>query len=168
MDQNLNKEIDLKSKFISFSKKHKYKMFSFLTTMFILLAGVIFFNETKKKKNILLSEKYIKAGILLNNGQKKEAKKYYENILDSKNKFYSLLALNILIEKNLVQDKKKIIFYFSELEKKNFSPDYLDIIQFKKALYLIKTKDFVSGKKILEKLINTESNLKEAAKEIIN
>ena len=79
---------------------------------------------------------------------KKKCKKYYEEIILSKNKFYSLLALNTILEKNLINDKKKIIKYFLKLEKFNFSKEAnIDLIHFKKALYLIKIKEIKAGKK---------------------
>ena len=44
----------------------------------------------------------------------------------------------------------------------------MDLIYFKKALYLIKIGDEKSGKNILKNLIDKDSNLKITAKEIIN
>ena len=38
---------------------------------------------------------------------KKKSKELLEEIILSKNKFYAPLSLNILIEKNLVEDKKR-------------------------------------------------------------
>ena len=61
----------------------------------------------KKKKNILLSEKFIKAGLLLNNKKSEEAKNIMRKLVLSGNKFYSILALNIIIEKNLIEDQAK-------------------------------------------------------------
>ena len=60
----------------------------------------------------------------------------------SKNKFYSILALNTILEKNLVEKEEKILGYFKTLESINFSEDTKDIINFKKALFLIKMSDF--------------------------
>ena len=60
-----------------------------------------------KKENILTSENYIKGGILLADNQNDEAKKYFENIIETGDNFYSLLALNTILEKNLVTDQKK-------------------------------------------------------------
>ena len=77
------------------------------------------------------------------------------------------MSLNTILEKNLIEDNEKILEYFAQLEKKNFSEDLKDLILFKKALYLIKIKDSESGKKILENLIKKESNLKLSAQEII-
>ena len=78
------------------------------------------------------------------------------------------MALNTLLEKDLINDKKKIIKYFAKLESLNFSKDLADLILFKKALYLIKIKDNKSAKNILNKLINDGSNLKPIAQDLIN
>ena len=49
--------------------------------------------------------------------EKEESLVYFENIIESNNKFYSILALNNIIEKNLISDHEKIIGYFSLIEK---------------------------------------------------
>ena len=79
-----------------------------------------------------------------------------------------MLALNTLIEKDLINDKEKIIKYFLKLESLNYSKDLADLILFKKALYLIKIKDNKSGKNILNKLIEDGSSLESLAQEFIN
>ncbi len=167
MEQTIDKKPVLKDLILSFFKNNKLKIY-FLTSIIIILIIIFFvFTENKKDKNILISENYIKASLLISNGQKEEAKKYYENIILSDNKFYSLLSLNTILEKNLIEDNEKILEYFAQLEKKNFSEDLEDLILFKKALYLIKIKDSEKGKKILENLIKKESTLKLSAQEII-
>ena len=80
----------------------------------------------------------------------------------------TLLALNALIEKDLINDQEKIIKYFAKLESLNFSKDLNDLILIKKALYLIKIKENKSAKNILNKLINDGSNLKSLAQDLIN
>ena len=63
--------------------------------------------DNNNKKNILISEKYTKAQLLLSKNKKEAATKHYEEIIFSKNKFYSVLALNTILEKELIKDKKK-------------------------------------------------------------
>ena len=65
--------------------------------------------QIDKKKNISLAEKYVQAEILLSSNKNEKAKKLYEEIILSKNKFYSILALNTVIEKDLIFDKKKLL-----------------------------------------------------------
>ena len=62
-----------------------------------------------KKKNILQAESYIKGGIYLSNGKEKQAVEIYEEIIKSENKFYSILALNSILEKNLLPNKVTIV-----------------------------------------------------------
>ena len=83
----------------------------------------------------------------MENGENDKAKNTLEKIILSNHKFYSLLAFNKLLEKNLIKDKKKNFEYFSELEQINLPKNSSDLIQFKKALYLIKIQEIDKGKK---------------------
>ena len=76
-----------------------------------------------------------------------QARIFYEEIINNDDKFYSLLALNSILENNLVNDKKLILDYFSKLENKNYPKEALDLIYLKKALYFIKIKENEQGKK---------------------
>ncbi len=167
MDQSLDKKPVLKDQIISFLKNNKFKIYLLIGIIFIFFILMIVFNEKSKRKNILISEKYIEAGLLLSNDKINEAKNIYENVILSNNKFYSLLSLNTILEKNLIEDNKKILEYFTQLEKKNYSRDLKDLILFKKALYLMRNNNSESAKKILENLIKEDSNLKLSAQEII-
>ena len=78
----------------------------------------------------------------------------------SKNKFYSILALNTIIEKNLSINKNEILNYFDILENRQIiQKNKQDIINFKKALFLIKNSEKMKGKKLLNNLIKNDSNL---------
>ncbi len=114
-----------------------------------------------------MSEKYIRAGLLLSKNQNEDAKNIYEEIIMSNNKFYSLLALNVILEKNLITEKKMILRYFEILEEKNFGDENLDLIIFKKALFLIKNSEKQKGGILLKKLIEKDSKLKKIAQEVI-
>ena len=81
--------------------------------------------------------------------------------------FYSILALNTIIEKNLEKDENKILSYFVIIEKIKNSKEQKDLISLKKALFLLKNSRVEEGNKILKKLIETESKLKFLAKEIL-
>ena len=168
MDENLNKNNNFSERIKVFFKKNKFKILLFVFFIFLILITIALLNANAKKNNILISEKYIKAGLLLSKNKNENAKDYYEEIVLSENKFYSLLALNTLIEKDLINDQKKIIKYFEKLENLNLSKDLTDLILIKKALYLKKIKDNKSGKNILNKLIKDGSNLKSLAEDLIN
>ena len=120
-----------------------------------------------ERKNNLIAEKYIKAGIYLSSDQKENAKILLEEIILSKNKFYSILALNTIIEKNLILDHKKIIDYMVLAEGSIKSNNQKELLLFKKGLYLIKNSKNLEGEKLLKDLINKNSQLKFLVEEII-
>ena len=106
--------------------------------------------------------------MLLQDDKKSEANKVLEEIIFSKNKFYSILALNTILESDLIDDKTKIIEYFKFLEKMNIEEEQRDLIFFKKALFLIKHIDKEKGYKILEEISTSDSSIKFLAKEILD
>ena len=61
-----------------------------------------------------------------------------------------MLALNIIIEKNLISDQNKILNYFNYIEKQIKSKEQLDLIAFKKALYLLKNNNPKEANKLLK------------------
>ncbi len=167
MSDSLEKKYNNKEIILSFIKENKLKLFLLVATIFCMLLVFLYINESQKKKNILISEKLIKAGFLLSSN-KDEAKKIYEEVILSNNNFYALLALNTVIEKEIIDDKNKILEYFEIVEKINSSQKNIDLILFKKSLYLLKLEDHKSGKKILNDLIDKNSNLKFLAEEIVS
>ena len=104
----------------------------------------------------------------MSNENKEEATALFEEIISGKNPFYSILALNTILEKNLIKDNKKIIEYFEKIQNNNSSRQHEALILFKKALFLMKTSNSDNGKKILQKLIENNSDFKSLAEEIIN
>jgi hypothetical protein len=167
MELNVDKKIEIKDKLNSFYLANKLKIYIII---FIVISSIIstnFFFIDKKKKNELIAEKYIEAGLLLSSKNKEKSKEFYEEIIFSKNNFYSILSLNTILEENLITDKNKILEYFLIVEKLTKSNDQLDLIFFKKALFLIKKQEITEGKAILEKLISQESKYKSLAEEVL-
>ena len=167
MSQDIENKLEFKDKLILFYRKNKLKIISLIILIFVVFSAPILINENQKKKNVLQAENYIKAGIYLSNGKEKQALEIFEEIIKSKNKFYSILALNSILEKNLVEEKEKIFNYFETLETINFSEDTLDVINFKKALFYLKNSNSEQGNNLLQKLIDKNSNQKSLAQEII-
>ena len=167
MEQNVDNKINLKEKLISFYNANKLKVYSFVVILIMLSILITFLQIDNKKQNNLISDKYIKAGLYLTANNKEKSIEMYEEIILSKNKFYSILALNTILEKDLVLDNKKILYYFKIVEETNISVEQKNLILFKKALYLIKNLKVEEGKKILKNLIDQNSKLKNLAKEIL-
>ena len=136
-----------------------------LVVIIILFAGYTY-NLGKKSEKV--AEKYIQAGIYLSNNDLKISENIFQEIIFSKNKIYSPLALYAVVDNNLENDKEKILDYFEIVEKLKVEKNQLDLIKFKKALYLLKISEQEKGKKILEELVNSNSAWKETALEILN
>ena len=167
MDQNLERKQELKNKIINFYNLNKVKVFLLILILIIGVISTIFLKINNERKNVLISDKYIQAGLYLSSNNDKKAKILFEEIVLSKNEFYSILAFNKILEKNLVSDKKQILKYFSIIEKSITTLDNKDLIVFKKALYSIKFFDNKTGEDLFRDLINKDSILKPLAEEIL-
>ena len=166
MDKELDQKFE-KNNFLYLLNKHKRKIILFISIIILGIFLIVLLNIFNKKKNSEISEQFLKAGILLSSNQKNESKKILEKIVLSKNTFYSKLALNILIEKNLIGDKEKVLNLFEIVEKAEKYKDQKDLIIFKKALFLIKNGNKSEGNKILDYLISNNSSVKPLAQDII-
>ena len=166
MNENIDNKMSFQDKTITFLKENKLKFIFLITSLIIIALVIILLKINYERKNKVISEKYIAAGLYLSSNQK-EAKKLYEEIILSENKFYSALALNTLLEKNLEDEKIKILNYFQILEKINSSKDQEDLLIIKKALYLMKNSEQLEGLKLLKKLINDNSKFKQIAESIL-
>lgn len=168
MDQNLDNKIDFKEKLISIFKENKLKIILFLILIILIIFSLFLFKQNQVKKNKLISDKYIQAGLQLSKNKDEEARKIFEEIILAKNSFYSVLALNTIVEKKLIEDKKKILEYFQIVEQVIGSEEKKDLLEFKKALFLINNGNLKEGKELLQDLINKNSKLKLLAKELID
>ena len=147
MEEKIENKTEFKNRIINFYSFNKVKIYIFTLIIIIALSSFFFIKNNIQKNNVLISEKYVEAGLLLLSEQEDRSKKLYEEIILSKNNIYSILALNKIIEKSLLNDQVKILEYFNILEKSNFPDDQKDLISFKKALYLIKELKVQEGKK---------------------
>ena len=114
MEQNSKNKIEFN--LVNLFDRNKFKLLSFSLIIIIVIFTLFFINNKNESKNINIAEKYVQAVIYLSSNDNEKAKIIFENIIFSKNKFYSLVALNNLIEKELVKDKEKILSYFEILE----------------------------------------------------
>ena len=168
MSQELENKHEFKDKLFNYYNLHKFKIFTSICILISIIIFGIFFKINNEKKNIITAEKFVQAGMHLTLNERDRAKTLYEEIILNENKFYSLLALLTIVEKNLIKDDKIILDYFSLLEKLNYSEEKLDLISLKKALYLIKVNKSLEGNKLLKNLIEKKSKFKLLAEEIIS
>ena len=167
MEQNLEDRVEFREKAKYFFNKNKKKIVLFLIIVFLFLCALFLTDYNKKKANNLISEKYIQAGLLLASDQKEASKEIFKEIIFSENKFYSVLALNTIIEKDLEKNQTKVIEYFDIVENINKSKEQNDLILFKKALYLLKISKENEAKKILEMLLNSNTGFESLIRDLL-
>jgi hypothetical protein len=168
MEESTDKNLKANNKVIKLIKDNKSRIiYLFIILIFI---GTIFtyLEINNNNKNNLIAEKYVQAGIHLAAKEYNESKIIYNDIIQSKNKFYSILSLNNIIENDLEPEEEKILKYFEFIEKINITKDQKDLLEFKKSLYLIKISKFQEGNKLLKKIIESESKFKSLAEDIIS
>lgn len=168
MDQGLDNKISTIDKLILLVKKNKFIYILLLSLILSITIFIIFFKIYIEKKNDIISERYVQAGIYLIKNEEKKSREILEEIILSKNRFYSILALNTILEKNLEEDKTKILNYFDKVESITKSKDAIDLLNLKKGLYLIKNNNEQKGKELLKSLIESNSNIKSIAEEILD
>ena len=167
MDQNTEKKVELKDKLKLFIIEQKFKIILFFSAFFLVLIIFSVMKINQERQNIMISEKFIKANIYLSSENKEKSKKILEEIIKSKNKFYSILALNTILEKELENNEEKIINYFDTLQNVSIPPEQKDLLTLKKALYLLQISKTKEGKNLLKKLSNSDSYLKKISDQIL-
>ena len=167
MEQNTDSKIDFKSRVISFYKENKIKTQLFFLAILISLILITLLQAYHEKKNNQVSELFINAGIFYTQDEKDRSKKIYEEILKSNNSFYSTLALNNIIEKDLEKNDDKILEYFDIIDKLQKNKEQKDILKFKKALFLLKKFKNEEAKIILNELVKSDSKIKNLADDIL-
>ena len=152
----------------NFLKKNLKILFIILiiTVIFLIIFG--YYSHQKKQKDIVISDQFTYASILIKDKKINESKLLLENIIKKKHKFYSPLALNSLIDNELETDNKKIIDYFDQiLAIKSINNENLNLIRIKKALFLFNGKNEELIIATLNPIINSNSVWKESAIKLI-
>ncbi len=167
MEQNINNKIKFKDRFIKLYNTNKLKVWTTFSILTSVIIFTLFFQINQKKENQLIAEKYIEADLYLSSNNKIKSKKLFEEIIYSKNNFYSILALNSILDNNFSIESNEILKYFKILEELKNSQEQKDLLIFKKALFLIKNSRKAQGEKLLKRLIDENSTLKNLAEEII-
>ena len=145
-DEIINKP---KFNFSEFFNKNKKKLVLIVVAAILIVFALIIFNEFKKKQFIEISEKYNSAKILIERGNPNEALKILEDLILKKNKFYSPSALNLIIDKELINDKKKVLSFFEEIISNNkLDTETKNLFIFKKIVFIgddIKENELLSN-----------------------
>ncbi len=165
-NENINKSSFI-NKVLDFIKNKRAYLISLILIILIILSLFAFLNYYQDRQNNKISENYIKAGLYLTSGDKEKSKLAYKEIILSKNKFYSILALNNIIENDLEKEKGEILKLFQVIENSKIEKEQLNLVKLKKALYLIDISSEDEGNKLLNEIISSNSVWKEIALEIL-
>ena len=151
-------DLTKKSKLKKFYELNKILIFSSMLILVILLGSLSFYLENQKKKKILLSENYIDAKIYIESGNKNEALNALKTVIFANDPTYSTLSFFLILNQNLITDRKEIsALYDHLLEHNKFEKELRNLLIYKKALF---NSNFVSETKLLEiikPLINTDT-----------
>ena len=168
MDQDIDKNLEFTNKLKLFFIKQKIKIILIFFAFIFISIIFLWIKIIQERENISISEKFIKANIYLSSENKDKSKELYEEIINSKNKFYSILALNTILEKELESNEDVIINYFDILQDLSIPPEQKDLLIFKKALYLIQISKTEEGETLLRRLSNSNSYLKNISDQILD
>ena len=167
MENEITDKQNLSEKFKNFIIKKKKILLAIISIVIILLIAFFSYKYFETKKNEKISEKYILAGIYLSNEENEKSKIILKEIIKSKNKFYSPLSLNIIIDNNLENNEDEILKLFEMIEKINLKKEEKNLIKLKKALYLQKVSKEELSNKLLNEIILDNSIWKNSALNIL-
>jgi len=166
MENEIIQKNNLNEKIINLVKKKSKLIIITISVFIILLISLFFFDFYRDNQNKKVAEEYIKAGIYLTSNNKLKSKNIYKEIVFSKNKFYSVLALNNIIENDLEKNSDEILKLFKIIESINIDFEQKNLIKLKKALYLKKISKDIEANKLLGEIIENNSIWKDTAIEV--
>ena len=151
-EENLKKN-SLKDFFLNNKKIIIYSFITLITVVIIYL-GYGFYDE---KKNTKLGNLYNQANILLSNKKNEEALRLYEEVILEKNKFYSPLSLNSIIENDLKNDEEILQLFDQVINIRSLSKEDKNLIILKKGIFLTKKGNEDQILDTLNPIINEKS-----------
>ena len=153
INQNTRRE-----KFKNFIIKNKKILVMSVSSIIIIILLLVFYSEIKFKNQIKLGNKYNEITLSYENKNNQNAEEKLIDIIQKKDPTYSPLALNFIIDNEIVNDKIKVNELFDIIiEKTNIENEINNLIIYKKALYNsdnINENDLIN---ILNPILNSES-----------
>ena len=153
-EQEINSE---KNNFTSFIKSRKKTLIYLLIFTVLLIIAFFTYQYYKQQSHIKTSEQFniVKIKISENTEQSKEI---LINIIEKKNKFYSPMSLNLLLEKKINLPNEKILELFDTvIEIRGLEKNTKNLYILKKGLFLSEFSDENTILKTLNPLINSNS-----------
>ena len=153
MNENLFEaqyDVTKKSRIKKFYESNKNLIFSFILILIISLASITYYYNSQEKKKILLSEKFVRAKIYLENDRRSEATDLLKSVINANDSTYSTLSLFLLLNQNLITDYDEISILFNQLiENNSFKKEIRDLLIYKKTLLDL---NYLNESEILEQI----------------
>ena len=126
--------------------------------IFITILVYFWYLNNQENNKTVISDNYIKAQTFLKNKKKDDAKRILLDIVEKNNSPYSSLALFLIIENNLVENKNEVLGYFDKIiDNNDLQKEDLNLIKFKKAMYISDLKNEQDILKLLNPIIKSNS-----------
>ena len=153
INQNTRRE-----KFKNFIIKNKKILVTSVSSIIIIILLLVFYSEIKSKNQIKLGNKYNEIVLSYEKKNNQNTEEELIDIIQKKDPTYSPLALNFIIDNEIVNDKIKVNELFDIIIKKtDIENEIKNLIIYKKALYNsdnINENDLIN---ILNPILNSES-----------
>lgn len=153
INQNTRRE-----KFKNFIIKNKKILVMSVSSIIIIILLLVFYSEIKFKNQIKLGNKYNEIVLSYEKTNNQNSEEELIDIIQKKDPTYSPLALNFIIDNEIVNDKIKVNELFDIIiEKTDIENEIKNLIIYKKALYNsdnINENDLIN---ILNPILNSES-----------
>ena len=155
---NIVNEKAQKEKFFNLILKYKNLFYILGSVIFILLIVFFLFKEIQNKKNIKISNNYNLVLLNYKIDNKKEFLNELRNIINSKNKTYSPLALFFIIDNNILENINEINKLFDIiLNNKKLDQEIINLLIYKKALLNSDTNSEIEIINMIQPILNSKS-----------
>ena len=153
-EQEINSQ---KNDVTNFIRKKKKTLIYVLIIILSLIIAFFIYQYFEQQKHIKISEQFNTAKIKISKNLE-ESKDILINIIEKKNKFYSPMSLNLLLEKEINLSNEKILELFDKvIEIRGLEKNTKNLYVLKKGLFLSEFSDEKTILNTLNPLINSDS-----------
>ena len=139
MNENLfenQNQLTTQNKMLAFYKSNKILIYSLIAMLLIIISSTSIYLEINERKKILLSDNFMDAKVYLQKGEKEKARDTLKSVIFEDNSTYSALSLFLILEEDLIEDKKELLKLFNYiLENNRYEKELKNLIIYKKALF---------------------------------
>jgi len=125
----------------NFFVNNKKRIIIFLSILILLVFSYFAYDEIRKTNRIKIADQYNNSKINFFSGNKLNVKNEMVEIIQAKDKTYSLLALHFLLDNNIIKSKEKINNLFDVIINDiRLDKEIINLIIYKKALVFVDEK----------------------------